>query len=458
MYNLGAMYYRGQGVGQNYVEAYKWRRLAADRAPVDKRQAYGDSVEAIIKVMTAEQLNEGVQRANDWATAFERELSTLDRTLPANSRKTAVAPIQTGQSFKSMTDVVEVETTVVDAGGRQVTDLLAREFQLKVDGHLRAVTSATYIAQPNVSSETSRMSTTERVNGGRYIVIAVDENNISVGAGHGAIQAAQRLVRSLPETDRVALFAVPTGTALDFTTDHARVLSALDRLVGRAPPSFSNFSVSLSELFAFAPSASPFDRLTQQRVTSRECHDGRSSCQDELLAEVQFRLQDLTERSHATLAALSALFSALSPMRGWKTVILISEGLALRPDASETNTVASLAARAATARVRLDSVLLDADLVDAADARLSPAPAQDRAVREDGLRDLTNRSDGTLAKIVGTANAAFDRLADELSGYYLLAFEVQEGDRDGRSHAIGVTTVRRGDTIRSRSRFVVPHP
>ena len=47
--------------------------------------------------------------------------------------------------------------------------------------------------------------------------------------------------------------------------------------------------------------------------------------------------------------------------------MLISEEFALRPDGRDTFTVAAIAARAAAARVRLDSVLLGRELVDASD-------------------------------------------------------------------------------------------
>jgi VWFA-related protein len=246
----------------------------------------------------------------------------------------------------------------------------------------------------------------------------------------------------------------PAGSALDFTTDHAQVQAALDRVVGRATRVHGDFSIALSELFAFAPGAGQFDRQTQHRVIVREC-PRRPSCEEELRVVAERRLQELTERSRATAAALSSLFTALELVPGWKSVILISEGLTLRPDGSDTHTIAAIAAKAASARVRLDSILLGGELVDAADSRPSPSPVQDRAFQEAGLRDLTDRSGGTLLRVVGKADGAFDRLAQELSGYYFIAFSVVPSDRDGHPHAIRVTTSRRDLTVRARRQFIV---
>ncbi len=455
MYNLGAMYYRGQGVEQDYVEAHKWRHLAAVYAPPDARKRYSDSLDAVAKFLTPPQVAEAEQRARDWTTAFQARATAGSQAPPAPRADAPIPSIAAQQIFKSAIDVVEVEMTVVDAHGRQVRNLSSGDFELKVDGSLRPVASFTYISHP-MGAATAHAADVKSPRDARRIVIAVDEGNISGGAGRGAIQAAQRLLGSLNPSDRVALFAFPSGSALDFTVDHARVQHALDRVAGRAPRVHGDFGIGLSELFAFAPGASQFDRQTQQRVTVRECPEGRPSCEEELRAEAELHLQELTARSSAAIASLSALFTALEPIPGWKTVILISEGLSLRPDAGNSSALAAIATKAAAARVRLDSILLGGDLVDASDSRPSPSPVQDRAIQEAGLRDLTDRSGGLLLRVVGKADEAFDRLAEELSGYYLVAFSVKASDRDGRAHAIHMATSRGDVTIRTRSQFIVP--
>ena len=56
----------------------------------------------------------------------------------------------------------------------------------------------------------------------------------------------------------------------------------------------------------------------------------------------------------------------------------------------------------------------------------------------------------------GLVARVFERLGLELSGYYILSFEPEAGDRDGKPHKIAVTTPNRGGvTIRARREFVV---
>ena len=71
-FNLGAMYADGQGVPQDYVEAHKWRNLAASRASAEDRQFYAESRDAVAEKMTPQQVADAQQRATDWLTAFEQ--------------------------------------------------------------------------------------------------------------------------------------------------------------------------------------------------------------------------------------------------------------------------------------------------------------------------------------------------------------------------------------------------
>ncbi len=144
-------------------------------------------------------------------------------------------------------------------------------------------------------------------------------------------------------------------------------------------------------------------------------------------------------------------------MSGPKAVVLVSERLLLRPDQRDASVVSQLAALAVASRVTLYSVLLDlAPLSRRArpNAVHSSTGIQDRAIEEDGLKALTFESGGLLFRAPAAPDAAFARLGDALSGYYLVSFRVTEADGDG-PHAIALRTSRPGTTVRARTRFVV---
>ena len=59
-------------------------------------------------------------------------------------------------------------------------------------------------------------------------------------------------------------------------------------------------------------------------------------------------------------------------------------------------------------------------------------PARDRVIQEEGLQQLAQATRGDVFRIISNSDFAFQRLALELSGYYLLGFEPSPGDRNGR--------------------------
>ena len=70
-----------------------------------------------------------------------------------------------------------------------------------------------------------------------------------------------------------------------------------------------------------------------------------------------------------------------------------------------------------------------------------------------GLEALTTLTGGRRLMISGRAEPAFDRIARETSSSYILGFDAERGDRDGKPHTVTVTTSRRGVEVRARRLF-----
>jgi hypothetical protein len=66
-YNLGSMYFKGQGVPQDYVEAHKWFNLAAARSPdKDATVTIVQGRDIVAAKMTPSQIAEAQKRASEW--------------------------------------------------------------------------------------------------------------------------------------------------------------------------------------------------------------------------------------------------------------------------------------------------------------------------------------------------------------------------------------------------------
>ena len=370
--------------------------------------------------------------------------------------------------FPGDVDVVAVDVTVVDGDGRPVPDLAARDFEVRIDGRPRRVLSAEFIAaagddRPEAaatevaaapggapSAAVVGRTTTSRASRARSIAIIVDRGELTAGRAHAAAGAAGRFVASLPRQDRVAVFSIPSGPRLDFTTDRGAVLDAL----GKIGPSVD------------VPIA---DWMPQQPQLSMPLHQA---------------LDIHRQSAIASLTALEAVLQGLGAIEGPKTALLVSGGyLALdvpkhvrcRVGDSDCDDPSSprfgisaqpvvlgelraVASAAAASRTSLYPLFVDDPTRAMGAANRLGEQGQHIVGRTDYRRlplDIVAESaGGALQELVGSGDRAMARLALELSGQYLLGLEPMDGDRDGKPHAITVKVARDGVTVRARRQFV----
>ena len=179
--------------------------------------------------------------------------------------------------------------------------------------------------------------------------------------------------------------------------------------------------------------------LTEYVSTARAADDaggGRDACPEQVEQESRAMAQYAHHAGAACRSArLQALIARLKDLPGPKTVVLISEGMIVDPRRVD---LSQLAAQAQAARVTIYGLQLEIPTFEAAQDRVSPTAQRDLNVRHDGVSRVAGAARGAVFRQVGTDPKPFERIARELTGYYLLAFEARDGDRDGRPHRIRV--------------------
>jgi hypothetical protein len=85
---------------------------------------------------------------------------------------------------------------------------------------------------------------------------------------------------------------------------------------------------------------------------------------------------------------------------------------------------------------------------------MSRSRSWDRELEKEGLNLLAGLAGGAVVPL-SPSNPwlGFSRVSTEVSGYYLLSFEPQPGERDSESHKIKVEVGRRGLKVRARREF-----
>jgi len=363
-------------------------------------------------------------------------------------------------SFPAEAALVLVEVSVVDARGRPVRDLTPEDFRLEVDGRSRPIVSAAFVplGEEGVTGPTDKAapaaySTNEGAVRGRLVVIAVDQGSTRPGPLRAVTAAADRLLDRLTPADRVGLLTFPPpGSRVELTAEHAEVRRALARVVARGQ--VSGRRLGLTESLALDDDPSRWSE-----VLVRECPPtlplrDHEACVAILTEEARGLSTEFRRNSDVALDTLRSLFTALGGRDGPTTEVLLSQGL----DPQRAAAIREIAQTAEASRVTLYVVRVEPNAVaDASRAAPATGEMEDAQHLGQGLDALASLTRGRVFRIAGTGEGVFDRIARELTGYYVLAFEPEEADRDDRSHEVRVRVGGSGLSARARPFVRIPH-
>ncbi len=407
-------------------------------------------------------------------TATPRLVHALAACLAVSSLAAQQPPAAPSQPpsqpiFRAATELIAIDATVVDQRGEPISDLTPDDFTLTIDGDPRRVVQAQFIRQdppgppPTLAGRRLPFTTNESAVGSRLILLVFDLEGIGVGGGRGATVAAGRFLDQLTPADRVGVLAFPNGANLEFTANRELVKKTLNGIVGRGSFFMDGlYNVGVSEAYDIDRG----DTNAFDRVVARECANTGMSSNPEVAAQdietcrlsVQSQARSTAmvnrQRGMFSLQTLRSILTAFAKIDAPKTVVWISEGLPLAEDKVEIGGMASMAA---AARTTIYSLHLDQTLTaDASRGRQTPSPMQDRQLEMGGLAMLAGITRGTMFTSIGTGSNVFDRIAREMTAYYLLSAEPAESDRDGKTHRIKVAVKRKEASVRARRDFSMP--
>jgi Mrp family chromosome partitioning ATPase len=154
-----------------------------------------------------------------------------------------------------------------------------------------------------------------------------------------------------------------------------------------------------------------------------------------------------------TLDSLSALATAMAPIAGPKTLVLVSEGLTT--DLKTGDFVKDFADACEKARVSLYAIHLDAPMMEASSGLTNNVVSRklDDVLGFDSMGEVALAARGEVIRAIATPDAALRQIDTETSGYYLLAFERDIDDKDGKREKIDVKVNRPGLDVRARAEF-----
>ena len=386
----------------------------------------------------------------------------------------ASAAVLAGQAgprpaVKSGIELIAVDVEVVAGNGDPIAGLAPADFDVRIDGKPRRVASADFVRYDTVTATASDIRPGEDAPAPprRLYLIAVDEHSFGAASVRAAMAAAAGFVDRLGPQDLVGVYAYPTGAAhVDFTTEHQKVKDALGQIQGLFDTPGTQYHLSLSEVMDITA----FDADAFDKVFAREC--GRLGGTDAQACAVGIRSEAvmlgslLENRIAQSLGGLRGLVAGLAEVPERKTVVLVSGGLVGadriggKPDVGRE--AAAVGREARRANVNLYVLHMDTSFTDAFSAtgpQNMSSIFRDNTAMARGLDAVAGSAGGTVLTVqAGTGDSAFSRVLKETSAHYVLGIAVDEGDRDGRDHAISVRVIRKGAILRSRTLVMIPKP
>ena len=362
---------------------------------------------------------------------------------------------QSVQPFRTGTELVAIDITVVDSSGNPVPDLEAHDFAVTVAGQPRTIQSVQFIrSEPTATpagSGDADVASNQRSPSGRALLIVVDESNLRPGSGVALVRNARALLTRISPGDVVGLARIPEGGGVEFTSNHAHIVDALNRVTGRPPRARgSSVTVFLSEAVDSERSGAAQWAAALRRECPPPTQRGYALCVAAMQAEATALLRDEEWKRRAVAESLRNLIRTAAASSGPVTMVLISQSLFLGDD---VGLVASLADAAASARVTLHVVRPAGGSFDISNAGFSSDPSTDEALRRHGLEQLAAALNGGYFEPSSASAEVFERIGRELTGYYLLGIEPTDEDRRSRRRPLDVIVTRPGLTWRARSTF-----
>lgn len=348
----------------------------------------------------------------------------------------AQTPAQT-PTFRAAVSLVTVDFLAVTSDGKPVTDLKTEEVTVKVDGKTKKIQSLQMIQVADAPTGDGSNQTHGPVpvpfgsnaiaEAGRSIILVLDDETLRPGKEQPLKDAVGRFLNTLSSRDRLSVVTVPHGgVKTDLTNDHDRIRQLVNQITGQAP---------------------------------REETGSEAAC-----------------RSRLTLQALTGLLESLRVGESPVTVVFFSTSLVaprrdnpltLAPGMCEltTEVFQQVGVAAASARAHFYIIQPD-DVIRAGGANVSTSSllANENIAGAGftgsdnpraGLEHLGGVTGGPLMHLTSSSEGAMTRVARETSGYYLLAFEPEPGDRNGMTHGVDVKVSRNGVVVRGRPQLMI---
>jgi VWFA-related protein len=372
-------------------------------------------------------------------------------------------------TFRVQVDYVEVDVLVTDQQGRFVRDLKKEDFQVSEDGKPQSITAFSLVDIPVERAERPLFAnqpiepdvkTNAQPFDGRIYILVLDDLHVQPLHTVMVRRAARRFIEEkLGANDLMAVIHVQgkSEDSQEFTTSKRLLLTAVDKFVGKAerPATLERY---------------------QQYLNTASSRQSGDPVNDPIEMKRGFD-------ARATLDELQQVADWFGSVRGRrKTILLVSEGIdydiedvfnkrdatmimdrtrdLIRSATRSNVSIYAIDPRGLTDQgdlsIELNGLAAGGDGDPALAGLGTRGLANELRLQHNSLRTFAEETGGFAVVNTNGFAGAYDRIVQENSSYYVLAYYPPNPKRDGRFHNIQVRVTRPGLTVRSRKGYAAP--
>jgi VWFA-related protein len=365
-----------------------------------------------------------------------------------------VSSHDTPATFKLHVNLVLVRVVVRDNNGKVITGLKKEDFQV-ADNRKPQMISSFSVETPASHVPSVKMEASEASSEGkpvkalelpqRFVTLFFDDVHLSIADSMYSQRAAAKVLESMQEGDRFAIFTTSGAVMQDFTADRAKLDEAIKRIIARGQDTTTDCPpMSFYEAYQIIEINDPFAlQVAVEDVV--QCMNGARG--PELIAKMaaQRELGIGEYQVRQAFGALDGVIRRMSALPGQRAIVLVSPGFFVSPSVHESGDVIDRATKANVVINAIDARGLYVYSYNDASNRFTPSNNKMQFVMaEESIQNavLEEVADGTGGLFFHNRNDIEQGIrqaaaAPEVS--YLLGFTPQNLKLDGKYHQLKVT-------------------
>jgi VWFA-related protein len=400
--------------------------------------------------------------------------------LPASASQPDIVSHET-TTFKVRVNNVLMRVVVTDAHGNSVGNLTKDNFEILDNGKPQPIASFSVLQQAESPAPVAVANATEHAQEDvrevaepqQYFAYLFDDIHLGPGDLLAARMAARKhIISALKKSDRAALFTTSGRVSMDYTSDGAALLNALDRI----QPLFEKaedrntcpwMDYYTADLIVNKNDPEPLLALAQQLIDCTRSQIPLNIAEGTVRLTAQRELAKGDAETKMSLSVLRDAVNDLAAKPGQRTLVLVSPGFLAQEehyfDVSQD----------------LDRALRSKVVINALDARgLWVDPTEDASHKEMGapysryirqyMESGARAEGGVLGELAyGTGGVWFHDNNDLREGFrrtatspdvvYLIAFTLQNLKYDGKFHTLKLVLKNAPNlSVRTRKGYFAP--